>query len=420
MNPRYMAWPEDIDLPAIFQTISSNPKALELVKQLNETICFGNSALTRMQEEAIATVVAVTNQCRYGALTHGGFFRRHSGDPKMASNLLDDYTRADLDPRNRLMLDFAVRLTREPGSFTAQDVDGLQRAGFDQEAIVSIVLITCLFNFMNRLATSFGVEVPPSYRKVVESWLSGPAALETWLLPPVEFQSDESHSDRLGLDVPRSQQNTAGQGRPQQDQQDKGQDPPHGQRSDAEESPNARDQLDTEQAPLHQDQQDAGPGPTGRYGRDARQNPSAGGGQGRGDFPSRSDQHETGKGPSIEDQRDTQPGPSRGDRQEIGEIGEIASQAEQESAAKLENQVTQEVMQSVERFISQCCTVASGESTTARDLYISYLRWCDDNREHALLQRNFGMQLTRLGYLRRRRSGGRHWWQGIGLEGQET
>jgi len=39
--------------------------------------------------------------------------------------------------------------------------------------------------------------------------------------------------------------------------------------------------------------------------------------------------------------------------------------------------------------------------------------------ERALLQRNFGMQLTRLGYRRRRRSGGRHWWQGIGLKGQE-
>ena len=113
---------------------------------------------------------------------------------------------------------------------------------------------------------------------------------------------------------------------------------------------------------------------------------------------------------------DNQQGPSLGDR---GETRANASQAVQESAGELENQGTQEVMQSVERFISECCTVASGESTTARDLYISYLRWCDDNGEHALLQRNFGRQLTQLGYLRRRRSGGRHWWQGITLEGQE-
>ena len=364
-----MALAEDIDLPAIFQTISSNPEVLEVVKQLNETICFGNSALSRMQEEAIATVVAMANQCSYGALTHGGFFRRHSGDPELASHLLDDYSRADLDPRNRRMLDFAVRLTREPGSFTDRDLEGLREVGFDQEAIVSIVLITCLFNFMNRLATSFGVEVPPSYRKVVGSWLSGPAAQESWLFPPVEFQSDESPAARSWLDVPRSQQKPAGQSRLRQDQQDTGQDPSHAQ----------------------------------QFGLEAR--------------PLTVDQHETGEGPSREVQRDDQQGPSHEGQQDTGTD---PFQAEEGDDGELENQGTQEASQSLERFISECCTVASSESTTARDLYISYLRWCDDNGEHALLQRNFGMQLTQLEYRRRRRSGGRHWWQGIGLKGQEN
>ena len=270
MKPRYMAWTEDIDLPAIFQAISSQPEALEVVKQLNETICFGNSTLSRMQEEAIATVVAVANQCRYGALTHVGFFRRHSGDPELASHLLYDYARADLDPQNRRMLDFAVRLTVEPGSFTARDLEGLRRAGFDQEAIVSIVLITCLFNFLNRLATGFAVEVPPGYRKVVESWLSGPAAHESWLLPPSELQSDESSADRLGLVLPSSQQKPAGQG------------PIEGHQSDTGEAPFAGEQ------------------------------------QGRGDYPSRTNQQETGRGPSPADQQDIQKGPSRGDRQDSG------------------------------------------------------------------------------------------------------
>ena len=267
-----------------------------MVKALNETICFGNSALSRVQEEAIATVIAVANQCRYNALTHGGFLLRHSGDPELASHLLYDYTRADLDPRTRRMLDFAVRLTREPGSSSAQDLEGLRRAGFDQEAIVSIVLITCLFNFMNRLATSFGVEVPPSYRKVVVSWLSGPAVQEGWLFPPVEVQSYQSAAHRLGLDVTGGQQKPAGQGPLQQDQQNTGPNPAPGNQPDAERSDSDRDR----------------PG--------AGQKPSAG----------------------------DQQGP-------------------------------REVTQSVERFISVCCTVGTSESTTARDLHISYLRWCDDN-----------------------------------------
>lgn len=72
-----MSWVKEADLPElaeIFRAISSNAQALELVERLNEGIAFGSSALTRAQEEAIATTVSVANRCRYGALTHGGFF----------------------------------------------------------------------------------------------------------------------------------------------------------------------------------------------------------------------------------------------------------------------------------------------------------------------------------------------------------
>ena len=55
----------DEDLPPIFQVLSLNSRALEDVKRLNETLAFGGSALTRTQEEAIATVVSAANQCRY-------------------------------------------------------------------------------------------------------------------------------------------------------------------------------------------------------------------------------------------------------------------------------------------------------------------------------------------------------------------
>ena len=76
--------PGEPDLPAVFQALSLSPLAQEQVKQLNETLAFGSSALSRVQEEAIATVVAAANRCRYGALTHGGFLRLHSGDEQPA------------------------------------------------------------------------------------------------------------------------------------------------------------------------------------------------------------------------------------------------------------------------------------------------------------------------------------------------
>ena len=102
------------DMSAIFQVLSLNPEALDAVKGLNEILAFGNSALSRVQEEVIVTVVAVVNRCPYGALTYGGFFRHHSGDSDLASQLLSDYTQADLPPEDLQMPDFALKLTLEP------------------------------------------------------------------------------------------------------------------------------------------------------------------------------------------------------------------------------------------------------------------------------------------------------------------
>ncbi len=184
-----MPWIDEIpsgeeDLPAIFQALSLSPEALEQVKRLNETLAFGSSALSRIQEEAIATVVAAANRCRYGALTHGGFLRLHSGDEQLASDLLADYSQSGLAGEDQAMLEFAVKLTLEPAAVGRDDVEGLRGAGFDDKEILSIVLITGLVNFMNRLAQGLGVDVPQAYQGSVLQWLASPARDQAWLLSP--------------------------------------------------------------------------------------------------------------------------------------------------------------------------------------------------------------------------------------------
>lgn len=184
-----MSWIEEanlLDIPAIFQAISINPEAMEAVQHLNEAIAFGSSALNRVQEEAIATAVSVVTQCRYTAMSHGGFLRRHSGNRQVASHLLHDYTQADLAPADRAMLDFAVRLTRDPASMTRADVEKLWEVGFTDQQVLSIVLTTCLFNFMARLANALGVDVPTGYQAAVKRWLTGPATQQEWLMQPRE------------------------------------------------------------------------------------------------------------------------------------------------------------------------------------------------------------------------------------------
>jgi len=73
---------------------------------------------------------------------------------------MHDYTQADLDPQTRGMLEFAVKLTRDPSSMTEYDIQELRGLGLDDDQILSVVLITCCFNFVNRLADGLGIEVP--------------------------------------------------------------------------------------------------------------------------------------------------------------------------------------------------------------------------------------------------------------------
>ncbi|MFQ6027803.1 MAG: peroxidase-related enzyme [Dehalococcoidia bacterium] len=181
-----MSWIEksesvNLDLPAIFQVMSLRPEALEQVKRLNEVLAFGGSGLSRAQEEAIATVVASVNQCRYEALTHAGFLRKQVSDGSLPSNLLYDYSKVALEPRDQQMLDYVARLSWAPSSLGKNDLEELRESGFNDEQILSIVLVTCLANFMDRLANALGVDVPPAYLKSVDQWLTGPVTEETWL-----------------------------------------------------------------------------------------------------------------------------------------------------------------------------------------------------------------------------------------------
>lgn len=62
-----MSWirEEDLKLPGVIRVMSINPRAMEAVRNLGQAVSSGASTLTRVQEEAIATVVAVANKCRY-------------------------------------------------------------------------------------------------------------------------------------------------------------------------------------------------------------------------------------------------------------------------------------------------------------------------------------------------------------------
>ena len=96
--------------------------------------------------------------------------------------MMYDYRMADLDPQTRGMLDYATKLTNDPTSMQRSDVEGLRALGLSDEQILSVVLITCNFNFMTRLADGLGVKLDDGHQETVESWLIGPAKDQDWLM----------------------------------------------------------------------------------------------------------------------------------------------------------------------------------------------------------------------------------------------
>jgi len=100
-----------------------------------------------------------------------------SQDSELVSQLKRDWRTARLSGADREMLAFAEKLTVSPSSMTRADLDSLRQQFSDEQAF-DIVIITCLFNFMDRLADAFGVELDPILVRLAHSSPEGEALVE--------------------------------------------------------------------------------------------------------------------------------------------------------------------------------------------------------------------------------------------------
>lgn len=76
---------------------------------------------------------------------------------------MTDFRSAKLEPADRAMLDFVVKLTLEPQKMSSADLDALRASGFEDHAISDIVQITGLFAYFNRLADGLGIDAEPEW-----------------------------------------------------------------------------------------------------------------------------------------------------------------------------------------------------------------------------------------------------------------
>jgi uncharacterized peroxidase-related enzyme len=82
-----------------------------------------------------------------------------TGDPELVEAIKADYTSAPISEADRVMLDYVAKLTREPWTVEATDVERLRASGFDDRAILDICQVVGYYAFVNRLADGLGVEL---------------------------------------------------------------------------------------------------------------------------------------------------------------------------------------------------------------------------------------------------------------------
>jgi uncharacterized peroxidase-related enzyme len=150
-------------VPNVLRAYAIRPRHLELWNAFYDELMRGESGLTKAQREMIAVVVSTANRCHYCIVSHSAALRKLTGDPLLVEQLQTNHAYAHLDPKERAMLDFALKLTETSSSCTEADVDALRSAGWTDEEIMDIAQVAAMFNFTNRLASGLGWRPNPEY-----------------------------------------------------------------------------------------------------------------------------------------------------------------------------------------------------------------------------------------------------------------
>ena len=141
-------------VPKVLRAYAWNQRKLKNFIAFYNELMLGESGLTKLEREMIAVAVSAANRCYYCEVAHGAAVRQLAQDPELGEALVLNYRVADLEPRQRAMLDFAVKLTEESHLIEEADRARLREVGFSDADIFDICDVAGFFNMSNRVASA--------------------------------------------------------------------------------------------------------------------------------------------------------------------------------------------------------------------------------------------------------------------------
>src|SRR3979411_3348262 len=137
-------------VPNVFLTLAYRPDEFRAFFAYHDALMDKDSGLTKAEREMIVVATSSANQCHYCAVAHGAILRIRDQKPQIADQIAVNYRKADITPRQRAMLDFAMKVSTEAHRISEQDFADVASHGFSDEDIWDIAAISAFFALSNR------------------------------------------------------------------------------------------------------------------------------------------------------------------------------------------------------------------------------------------------------------------------------
>jgi uncharacterized peroxidase-related enzyme len=141
-------------VPNVFLTLARRPAEWRAFFAYHDALMLReDSGLTKGEREMIVTTTSAANHCLYCVVAHGAILRIYEKKPLLADQVATNYRKADISPRQRAMLDFAMKVCLHSHEIEDADFAPLHAHGFSDEDIWDIASITAFFGLSNRIAS---------------------------------------------------------------------------------------------------------------------------------------------------------------------------------------------------------------------------------------------------------------------------
>lgn len=144
-------------VPNVFLMLARRPDEFRAFFAYHDALMEKPGNLSKAEREMIVVATSAANECQYCVIAHGAILRVRAKNPLIADQVAVNYRKADISPRQRAMLDFAMKVAMDAQTIGDADFAALAEHGFDAEDAWDIVAIAAVFGLSNRLANAMSL-----------------------------------------------------------------------------------------------------------------------------------------------------------------------------------------------------------------------------------------------------------------------